>query len=367
MSLTWPWALLALLAVPLVLAVAWWSRRRRRRMAVRVPSAALVRAALPGRSLWRRRIPAALLLVGVTVLGVGAARPQRSEAISSSATTILLAIDVSGSMCSTDVSPNRITAAEKAAESFIKAQPGGARMGLVAFAGTAAVLVPPTQDKSKLLSAVSTLTTDRGTAIGEAILTSLDAIAEIDPSVAPTGATVEGTGGGYAADAIVVLTDGANTQGVDPQTAAQQAAQRRVRVYTIGFGTTNPASVVCDSSQIAPGAGGFGGSFGFGGGFGGRDGGGRVFQIDEQALEQVASTTGAHYYRAQNAGQLNTALANLPRSITVTHKNVDLADRFAAVGALLVVAAMGLSLWWNRVRTVPGGRPASGAATTAPG
>ena len=194
MTFTWPWALLGLLAIPVVLLVAWWSRRRRRRAAVRITSAALVRAALPRRTRWRRHVPATLLLLGLAVLSVGAARPQRSEAVSSSSTTILLAIDVSGSMCSTDVAPNRISAAEKAAATFIKAQPGGSRMGLVAFAGAAGVLVPPTRDTGKLLDALKTLTTSRGTAIGQAILTSLDAIAEVDPSVAPTGATIEGTG-----------------------------------------------------------------------------------------------------------------------------------------------------------------------------
>ena len=191
MSFAWPWALSALLAIPLVLGVAWWSRRRRRRAAVRVTSAALVRAALPGRSRWRRRLPAALLMLGLAVLGVGAARPQASVAVPYSSTTILLALDVSRSMCSTDVSPNRLTAAQEAAAAFIKAQPGRSRIGLVAFAGVAGVIVPPTDDTDKLLAALSTLTTSRGTAIGQAILTSIDAIAEIDPSVSPTGVDVD--------------------------------------------------------------------------------------------------------------------------------------------------------------------------------
>ena len=265
MTFDWPWALSALAAIPLVLGVAWWSRRRRRRAAVRVTSAVLVRGALPGRTLWRRRIPAALLLLGLAVLAVGAARPQTTVAVASNSTTIVLALDVSGSMCSTDVSPNRITAAEKAAANFIKAQPHGTRMGLVAFAGAAAEVVPPTTDTDKLLSAMKILTTSRGTAIGQAILTSIDAIAAIDPSVAPTGATVSAnSGSGYAADTIVVLTDGANTTGVSPQIAAQQAAARHIRTYTIGFGTTTPTPMVCDSSQI-----GGGGSFGGGGGGGG--------------------------------------------------------------------------------------------------
>ena len=361
MSFDWPWALSALLAIPLILVFAWWSRRRRRRSAVRVTSAVLVRSALPGRTLWRRRIPATLLIFGLAVLAVGAARPQASRAVSTNSTTIMLALDVSGSMCSTDVSPNRLVAAEKAAATFIDAQAHGTRMGLVAFAGTATELVPPTTDTSTLLSAIKTLTTSRGTAIGQAILTSIDAIAEVDPSVAPTGATVTASAGsGYAAATIVVLTDGANNEGVDPVTAAQQAAARRLRVYTIGFGTTTPSPMVCDSSQVSGGgfAGGGGGGFGNGGGgFGGSEGRNPLI-IDENALKQVATTTGGRYYRAVDAGQLQSVLKDLPSSVTVAHKNVDLADTFAGIGGLLVVSALGLSLWWNRVRSDSGsGRP----------
>jgi Ca-activated chloride channel family protein len=351
MSFAWPSALLALLAVPLVLGVAWWSRRRRRRAAVRVTSAALVRAALPGRTLWRRRLPAVLLVLGLLVLGLGAGRPQATVAVPASSTTILLALDVSGSMCSTDVEPNRLTAAQKAAADFVKAQPGGARIGLVAFAGIAGVLVPPTEDTDALLAALSNLTTSRGTAIGQAILTSVDAIADLDPSVPPTGAEVTGrpAGAPYAADVIVVLTDGANTQGVDPQTAAKAAAARGLRVYTIGFGTTRPAPMVCDSSQLGDTRGPFGGGPFGGGGRGGRN----PLVADDAALKQVASTTGGQFYSAKDAGQLQSALADLPRAITVTHEHRDLAAWFAALGALLTAAAIALSLWWTRVRYVP--------------
>jgi Ca-activated chloride channel family protein len=345
-SFSWPWALLALLVIPLVLAVWWLTRHRRRRAVVRVTSIALVRTAVPGRSRWRRRIPAALLMLGLAVLAVGAARPQATVPVASSSATIMLAIDVSGSMCSTDVAPNRITAAERAATAFIKAQKGGPRIGLVAFASTAVVLVPPTTDTGQVLKALGGLTTSFGTAIGEGILTSLDAIAQVDHSVAPTGATVSrGRGAGYAADVIVVLTDGSNNRGIDPQTAAKQAAARGVRVSTIGYGTDNPAPLACSSAQF----GGFGG--GGGGGFGGRPGGqGNPLLADYGALMQISRTTGGTFYRAQDAQQLSRALAKLPAAFTVVRKHIDIASAFAAAGGLLIAAAVALSLWWSRQR-----------------
>jgi Ca-activated chloride channel homolog len=349
MSLSWPWALLAFGVLPLVFAAWWLTRRRRRRAVVRVTSIALVRTAVPGRSRWRRRIPAALLMLGLAVLAVGAARPQATVPVASSSATIMLAVDVSGSMCSTDVKPNRITAAERAATAFIKSQTGGPRIGLVAFASTAAVLVPPTSDTKQLLSALSSLTTSFGTAIGEGILTSLDAIAQVDHSVAPTGATVSRSrGAGYADDVIVVLTDGSNNRGIDPQTAAKEAADRGVRVSTIGYGTDNPAPLACSSGQF----GGFGGG-GFGGG--GRTGEGNPFDADYGALMQISRTTGGTFYRAQDADQLSTALAKLPAAFTIVRKHIDIASWFAAGGGLLTAAALALSLWWNRLRRPPVG------------
>ncbi|MFD1539355.1 VWA domain-containing protein [Nonomuraea guangzhouensis] len=345
MSFSWPWALLSVLVIPLIWAIREWARRRRRRAAVRVTSIALVRSALPGRTRWTRKIPPALFVAGLTLLAVGAARPQASVPVPQTSATILLALDTSGSMCSTDVDPNRLTAAKKAAADFIESQQGGPRIGLVTFAGTAGLLVPPTDDTKSLIEALDNLTVSRGTAIGQAMLASIDAIAEVDPSVAPTGAKPSGGGAGYAGAAIVVLTDGANTQGVDPQLAAQEAALRRVRVFPIGFGTTNPAPMVCDNSQ-------FDGGWG-GGGFGGRAGfdrGRNPRTIDEPALKQIAQTTGGSYHRAENADQLQSALNALPGSFTVIRQRVDTAAAFAAGGAVLIAAALSLSLWWNRPR-----------------
>jgi Ca-activated chloride channel homolog len=351
-SFSWPWALLALLVIPLVLGYWWLTRRRRRRAVVRVTSIALVRTAMPGRSRWRRRIPAVLLTLGLAVLAVGAARPQATVPVASSSATIMLTLDVSGSMCSTDVKPNRITAAEQAASAFIKSQTGGPRIGLVVFADTAVVLVPPTTDTQQLLSALNGLSVSFGTAIGEGILTSLNAIAQVDPSVAPTGATVSrARGAGYADDVIVVLTDGSNNAGVDPQTAAKEAANRGVRVFTIGYGTDNPAELVCGPGQF----GGFGQALSGGGGGGGGNfsgGAGSGLDADYAALMRISRTTGGTFFRAQDSGQLSRALAKLPAAFTIVRKHLDLASWFAAGGGLLIAAAVALSLWWNRTRRI---------------
>ena len=268
MSLSWPWALLVVALVPALLAVRWWQARRRKRGAVLVSSVALVRSAQPSATRWRRVVPPALLLLALVALGVAAARPHREATISSNATTILLALDVSRSMCTTDVDPNRLEAAQQAATDFIEAQPEGSRLGLVTFAGFATVTVPPTDDTEALVRALESLVTSRGTAIGQGILTSIDAIAELDPSVAPTGADVpDSAAPDDAAAVIVLLTDGSNRNGVDPATAAEQAAARGIRVYTIGFGTETPAPGVCNAGQVEPGG-------GFGAGPGASAGGG---------------------------------------------------------------------------------------------
>jgi len=376
MSLSWPWALAALAVFPLLLAFRWWTRRRRRRETVRMSSVMVIRAALPGQSAWRRRIPLWLFAAGLVILGTGAARPQASVLVPAKSASILLAMDVSGSMCSTDVTPNRLTAAQKAAREFIEAQEDGTRIGLVAFAGIAGLLVDPTTDKQELLDAIDDLRTSRGTAIGLAILESIDAIAETNPDVAPTGVEVEsgstGGGGDYVPDTIIVLTDGRNTQGVDPVTAAEQAAARRVRVYTIGFGTTNPSPMVCTAGQIGGDTNRLGDRPRFGGG----GGGGRYQRIDEEALTAVADMTGGEYYKASDVDELTKVLLDLPDSIVLQREDAEITAWFALAGALFVGVGFGLSQWWNRSVGAPppslvggpspSGPPPSGSSPSPP-
>jgi Ca-activated chloride channel family protein len=355
MSLSWPWALLALLAVPLLLVARWWLNRRRKRAAVTVSSVALIRAALPGRTAWRRRIPVFLFLAGLLALAGAVARPQASMSVPSNNTTILLAIDVSGSMCNTDIAPNRLTVAADAAREFVEAQDGETRIGLVAFSGIAGLLVAPTTDKEPLLDSIGTLKAGRGTAIGQAILTSIDAIAEKNPDVAATGVELDALPPGatedYEPDTIVVLTDGSNTTGVDPVTAAEQAAARRLRVYTIGFGTTEPQQLVCTADQIN-GDSPFGGGRNWGGGFGGGGRGG-AREIDEEALTQVADLTGGRYFKAQDAEQLTDVLADLPGEFGLVKQNVEVTVWFVLLGVLLAFSGVGLSMWWNRGPGLP--------------
>lgn len=343
MSLSWPWALLVISVVPALLAFRWWEARRRKHGAVLVSSVALVRSVQPSTTRWRRVVPPALLLLALVALGVAAARPHREVPISSTATTVLLALDVSRSMCSTDVPPNRLEAAQQAATDFIEAQPEGSRIGLVTFAGFATVTVPPTDDTEALVRAIDALVTSRGTAIGQGILASIDAIAELDPSVAPTGADVPDGAAPDAAAVIVLLTDGSNRTGVDPATAAEQAADRGIRVYAIGFGTETPAPSVCSAAQVAPGG-------GFGAGPGGLGGRGVDRTIDEETLQGVADLTGGTYYRAESADQLTDALADLPQHIATAKESVDIAAWFATLAAVLAAAAFAMAIWLNRAR-----------------
>lgn len=358
MNVLWPWLLFLLLLIPLLVAGYIWMLRRKRKFAVRYSSLSLVRAALPERSRWRRHLPFALFLIALATLTTAMARPVAQVEVPLSRTSIILAMDTSRSMCATDIEPNRLTIAQEAALAFVDEQAKGTQIGIVAFAGLAELVVPPTTDKEVLQDAIRSFSTSLGTAIGSATLKSIDAIAEVNPAVAHSGVDLSLARGdeadtdqdtamlGYEPDIIVLLTDGANSGGPRPLDAAQQAADRRVRVYTIGFGTDNPGRMVCNRQQA--------GSDIFGGGFGGFSFGGgggnfmRYLIIDEDTLQAIADITGGEYFRAENADQLLQIFQDLPTQIVLQKENVELSALFSLLGALLIVAAVGLSLRWNR-------------------
>jgi Ca-activated chloride channel homolog len=349
MDLLWPRFLLLLGLIPLILAGYIWMLRRRRRFAVRYSSLVLVREALPRYSRWRRHLPFALFLIAMASLIIALSRPVTIVSVPTDQTTILLAIDVSGSMRSRDIQPSRLGAAEEAAISFIQHQKSSTQIGIVAFSSFGEIIQAPTTDQEALQAAVESLTTGRRTAIGSGILKALDAIAEVDQSVAPS-VSDNSSGvapspvpqGAYAPDIIVLLTDGVSNTGPLPLDAAQQAVDRGVRIYTIGYGTPN-GSIPFGGGQSQ------GGFFGGGQQFGGGQpfGGGFRTGIDEQTLKQIATMTGGTYYSASSADELQNVFRNLPTYLITKHETSEISVAFTAFGALLAGLAIVLSLVWH--------------------
>jgi Ca-activated chloride channel family protein len=350
MSWIWPGFLLLLLLVPALAGLYVWMLRRRRRYAVRFSSLSLVREAIAPHAWWRRHLPFALFLLGLAGLMLALARPVAVVQVPSNQTTILLAMDVSRSMCATDIEPSRIAAAQEAALNFVRTQPEGTKIGVVAFAGFSELIQEPTTDRKALEAAIAGLTTARGTAIGSGILTSLTAIADINPEVAPLEASALAERAPaqpateYVPQIVVLLTDGVTTTGAPPLLAAQLAAERGVRIYTIGFGTENGsmARLTCPGQSF--GGQQFGGGQPGGGQFGG---GGFRRGIDEETLAEIAELTGGDYYAASSAGELRQVFADLPISFVSRPEETEVSAVVAAAGALLAALAVCLSLLWN--------------------
>lgn len=362
MDVLWPGSLILLGVIPLLIAAYVWVLRRRRRLVVRYSSLSLVREALPHRAHWRRHVPFALFTLALISLVLAVSRPVSIISVPTNQTTIVLALDVSGSMCQTDIDPSRLQAAEAAMLSFIERQGGNTQIGLVAFSSFAVIIQPPTTDPEALQTAIENLMTGRRTAIGSGILTAIDAIAEVDLNVARSTTEIspgiEPTPvprGAYAPDIIVLLTDGVSNAGPLPLEAAQQAVTRGVRVYTIGFGTENGAAFgrgcgpqFSGGGRSRGGGGQFGGGQPGGGQFGGgQTGGGFRRGIDDVTLQQVADLTGGTYHSAASAGELQSVFQNLPTYLIMKHETSEISVVFAAIGALLAAFAIALALIWQ--------------------
>jgi Ca-activated chloride channel homolog len=350
--MTFQWVgLLALLGlVPLFIALVLWAQRRRRPRAARYSSLALIRDAAPGGARWRRHLPLALVVASFGALVLALSRPALVLSVPSNQTTIILSIDVSGSMCSTDIQPTRLEAAQSAAIAFVNGQGARTQIGIVAFSGFAAVVQPPTLDRTVLVDAIRSLTTGRRTAIGSGILAAIDAVAEVDPSIARSvipgraGAAPPPVQPGFLApDIVVLLTDGASNAGPEPVEAAQQAVDRGIRVYTIGFGTPDGGELepVCRNQFLGNEPGGFGGGFG-GGGLGRFPRG-----IDEATLREVAKVTGATYAPAESAAELEAVFASLPTNVIFREEPVEVSVGFVALGSLLAGVGLLLGRAWR--------------------
>ena len=348
MTFAWPDLLWLLLAVPALVALYLWLLHRRKKVTLRFASLSLVKQAMRKGPGWRRHIPPALLLIAVTLLLIATARPLAVITLPSQQETIILAMDVSGSMRAADVLPSRLVAAQEAAKAFIKELPRSVRVGVVSFAGTAAVVQPPTQSREDVVAAIDRFQLQRGTAIGSGIVLSLatlfpDAgidLSQITGARAMPSAPLGGQGGkgekakpefapvqpgSYGSGAIILLTDGQRTTGPDPIDAAKMAADRGVKVYSVGIGTKDGEII-------------------------GFEGWSMRVRLDEETLKSISAMTRAEYFYAGTADDLKKVYQSLSTRLVVEKKETEISGLFAAAGALLVVLAAGLSVaWFGRV------------------
>lgn len=349
MTFLWPELLWLTVAVPLLVAGYAWLLYRKRKLALRYASLAMVKEAMGAGPGLRRHVPPALFILALTAMIVAIARPAAVITLPAQHQTVMLALDVSGSMRATDVEPNRLAAAQAAARTFVNEQPRSTRLGVVAFAATALVVQHPTQNREEVLAAIDRLQVQRGTAIGSGIVVSLAAIFPNTgitlESASPEAMARRGRGialdepqrpgdkkppgpvppGSHTSAAIIVLTDGQRTTGPDPIDAARLAAERGVRVYTVGVGTPDGEILGLEGWRM------------------------RV-RLDEPTLKSVASLTRGEYFHAGSAAELKKVYRSLNSRFVLEKKQTEVTALFAAVAALLAAISALLSLFWfNRI------------------
>ena len=337
MNFLWQEALWALLLLPLLVLAYVWLLKRRKKTAVTWASLGIVKEAMVGQRAWRRHVPPALLLVALAALVVATARPTAVITLPLVEQTIVLAMDVSGSMRATDVEPNRLVASQNAAKAFIAELPRAVRIGVVSFAGTAAVVQPPTLSREDVVAAIDRFQLQRGTAIGSGIVLSLATIfpeAGIDlsqitgqrnmppsPGDKPKQDFTPVQPGSYNSAAIILLTDGQRTTGPDPMEAAKMASDRGVRIYTVGVGTKEGETI-------------------------GFEGWSMRVRLDEDTLKNIANQTRADYFYAGTAEDLKKVYQGLSTRLVVERRETEISALFAGLGALLLVSGAALSVWW---------------------
>ncbi|WP_077001551.1 VWA domain-containing protein [Variovorax sp. KK3] len=346
MTFLWPQFLWFMAAVPLLVLLYVWLLRRKKKLALRYASLSIVREAMGARQSVRRHLPPFLFLLAMVAMLIAAARPMAVVVLPSNQQTIILAMDVSGSMRAADVLPNRLVAAQDAAKAFLKDLPRHVKVGIVAFAGSANVAQLPTTNREDLVQAIDSFQLQRATATGNAIVVSLATLFPdqgIDVSnfgpQAPRqrGVPLDQAGkaapkefvpvapGSYTSAAIIMLTDGQRTTGVDPLDAAKAASERGVRVYTVGIGTVDGETI-------------------------GFEGWSMRVRLDEETLKSIANKTQAEYYYAGTAADLTKVYNTLSSRLTVEKKETEISALFALGAAALALLSAGLSLlWFNRI------------------
>jgi Ca-activated chloride channel homolog len=330
--------------VPGLVLLYLWLLRRRKKLALRYASLAIVKQAMSAGMSWRPHVPPALLLAAIGLALLAASRPLSVIPLPSSSATIILAIDVSLSMRATDIKPNRLVAAQEAAKAFLQELPPDIKVGIVTFAGSTQLVQTPTLYRENLVAAIDRFQMQRGTAVGNAIVVSLTTIFPdegIDLGEMTFGSPSRGKSlddkskpakkeitpvapGSYESAAIILLTDGRRTTGIDTEEAAKMAADRGVRVYAVGLGTVDGAVPAYDSWTAI------------------------YMRLDEPSLRAVAQKTQGEYYYAGDAEALKKVYAQLSTRVQVEKKETELSALLALVAAGLSIAAAALSLLWLR-------------------
>ena len=326
MSFLSPEFLWLLVGMPAIVLLYVFVLKKRKQAALRYASLEIVKAAVGKGLWWRRHLPPAILFAALAAMLAAVARPSAVVTLPTHHETVILAIDVSGSMRANDVEPSRLEAAQAAARTFIAQQPRSTRIGVVAFAGSAALVQAPTSNRHDLRAAIEQLQLQHATAVGSGILVSLKALfpqEEFDVRKKPQGKPA--APGSYTAGAIILLTDGQTTAGPDPVDAARLAAERGVRVFTVGVGT--------DNGQILTG-----------------EGWSMRVRLDEDALKIIADLTRAEYFYAGTAGDLKKIYETLRAKMVLETRETEITALFSAIAAAAVLLSASLSLlWFNRV------------------
>ncbi|HEY0296692.1 MAG TPA: VWA domain-containing protein [Bordetella sp.] len=330
MRFLWPEILWSLLLLPLLAAAYFWLLARRKRAALVYASLALPRAALGPRQRLRRHIPPLFFLLALATALLACARPSATVTLPSDTFTLILVMDVSRSMLATDIEPTRIAAAQQAARTFIEGLPNSARLGIVSFSSSATLVQPPTDDRRDMLDAIDRFQLQIGTATGSGLLLALATLFP-DDGINLDGLPPDDTRperppaepGSYTHGAVILLTDGRRTAGPDPLDAARLAAERGVRIYTVGFGTESAGPVSGDAWSY-------------------------FMQLDAATLRTVAKITNADYFQASSANDLSQVYRNLNTRFALERKETEISAILAAAAALLLVLACGLSILWFR-------------------
>lgn len=322
MSFRDPLFLVALALVPLLIAIHVVLQRRRRAAAAAFASPALLPNVVTGTPGWRRHVPVALLVAAVAVLVVALARPERTVAQPKRKATVMLVTDVSGSMSATDVEPDRITAAQEAARSFVDKLPETFQVGFVAFNQLAELRLPPTTDRARIRPVIDSLIADGGTAMGDGLASGLSAI----ESVVRAQQEVDPARPGRPPAAIVLLSDGKNTSGAaEPVDVARLAGRLRVPIYAVALGT--PEGVI-----ELQGIGGLSETI--------------PVPPDPATLKEVARLSRGRFFDAPDADQLESIYDTLGTRIGFEERKEEVTAGFAGGGLLLLLVAGGLGLRW---------------------